>query len=373
MRLSKYIDRETDVRRQQGKPVRAKPSIATHRAFLPILTLWGAALFGLSVMVMAAFLVDRVNAVANLPFSGMAARLAVAGFAALLGGALSFVVGGAVRSAATRNDTSRPLASAIHSRKLRLIDPANELGSDSLDAPIVEMPFGGASTEAKAKAEAESDEAEFEPISQPDTTDAERKPTLGELSQRGYRNEEPLRITSDVKGESDGLAFTHKHFQSALIESCEGATCEASPAPEDDDKSPISDEVGSPDASEPEAPETSVAPAIPRRPAPRPVPTLPSALEKLRQTPTEQLSLVEMVERFAGALHEHQKSERGSKTLGADAALVEALKALTLFTEAGFDARTPEEGTSVAGHQLGETERELRNALAKLQSLRGAA
>ena len=97
-----------------------------------------------------------------------------------------------------------------------------------------------------------------------------------------------------------------------------------------------------------------------------------SALEKLRQKPTAELSLVEMVERFAGALHQHQEAERARQDTnapGRDVALAEALKALTLFTEGGFDKA----GAAPATNQLGETERDLREALTKLQTLRGAA
>ena len=128
------------------------------------------------------------------------------------------------------------------------------------------------------------------------------------------------------------------------------------------------------------------------RPAGAP-PVAPSALEKLRQIPTSELSLVQMVERFAGALHDHQNSARARGDLaqnGRDAALAEALKALTLFTESGFDPAGHDIGRGASGHAAGasghaagasglpegaidQTERELRQALAKLQSLRGAA
>ena len=102
--------------------------------------------------------------------------------------------------------------------------------------------------------------------------------------------------------------------------------------------------------------------------------------------PTSELSLVQMVERFAGALHDHQNSARVRGDFaqnGRDAALAEALKALTLFTESGFDPAGYDIGRGAAGHAAGasglpegaidHTERELRQALAKLQSLRGAA
>ncbi len=99
-----------------------------------------------------------------------------------------------------------------------------------------------------------------------------------------------------------------------------------------------------PAKSQPTKSQSAPEPAL--RPAGAP-PVSPSALEKLRQIPTSELSLVQMVERFAGALHDHQNSARVRGDLaqnGRDAALAEALKALTLFTESGFDP---------AGHDIG--------------------
>ncbi|NQZ48402.1 MAG: hypothetical protein HRT63_12870, partial [Erythrobacter sp.] len=153
------------------------------------------------------------------------------------------------------------------------------------------------------------------------------------------------------------------------------------------------------DTTAPEPPKSQSAPEPDLRPAGAP-PVSPSALEKLRQIPTSELSLVQMVERFAGALHDHQNSARVRGDFaqnGRDAALAEALKALTLFTESGFDPAGHDIGRGAAGHAAGasshaagtsghaagasglpegaidHTERELRQALAKLQSLRGAA
>jgi hypothetical protein len=115
-----------------------------------------------------------------------------------------------------------------------------------------------------------------------------------------------------------------------------------------------------------------------------------TALEKLRQVPPQKLSLIQMVERFAAALHEHQQGGRASLAKNAshdpsphpsngqaqrDAALAEALKALTLFTQGGFDQDGFDKGgpESQSPNQVSDTTNELRVALAKLQNLRGAA
>jgi hypothetical protein len=93
------------------------------------------------------------------------------------------------------------------------------------------------------------------------------------------------------------------------------------------------------------------------RAAPRPV--SPSAIERLRAVPPSELSLVQMVERFAAALHEHQSTPAGSTCLAArDAALAEALKALALLSR-DSEAQTQSEP--------------VRAALGRLQELRGAA
>jgi hypothetical protein len=93
------------------------------------------------------------------------------------------------------------------------------------------------------------------------------------------------------------------------------------------------------------------------RAAPRPV--SPSAIERLRAVPPSELSLVQMVERFAAALHEHQSTPAGSTGLAArDAALAEALKALAVLSR-DSEAQTQSEP--------------VRAALGRLQELRGAA
>jgi hypothetical protein len=387
MRLSQFIEREPPVRRKRKKKVKA--SVATHRAFVPILVLWGAALFGLAVIVMPQPVIDRFSALSDGSLSGASARFAFAGVAALSGAALAFVAGGALRSWALRNDSERPIAAAVHSRRVRPIDPANELGSASLDAPIEGIPFANGAEEAEFETFAET----AEDIAAPDE-ESKREPTLGELAQRGYEMEAPEEVIAkgkSKKGQDDEIAFTHKQFQGALIESCEGATCEASTAQAEDPGAGVARHPASPVVEkrrQPAAPRSlglEEFGALPGRNAvwvdgeagdrrqSKGTPPVPaSALEKLRQTPADELSLVEMVERFAGALHEHQNSERVRRPDGAkgrDAALVEALKALTLFTEHGFDKAEP----GSHGEQLGQTERELRDALAKLQTLRGAA
>jgi len=244
----------------------ANGSIFAHPAFVPMIAAWGAAVCGLSVFV--------------LPDTS--AFLAIA--AAILGGAFLYLAARALnaRSAPVSSDIG---VAAEPDEAVLPINPAQDLGSDSLDAPIEDMFL-------------------FEPE---------------------HPEEEPVIAEEPVEAEDE------------------------EPAVE---------------------PKEEVAPPENTGPAPKPLPK--SALEELRQTPTEELSLVQMVERFAAALHDYQKQEHARMAAtgpGRDVALAEALKALDLFTERGFDKGGAATGTA----NLGETERELQAALTKLQNLRGAA
>lgn len=474
MRLSQYIERQPKTRRTPSSPVKGRSGIrsgalAAHASFVPMVTAWGAALLGLAVVVLPAAIIARMNMVTGLGSLGPVAQYIYAAAAALLGGGIAFVIAGGLREKARASDEGQSIVSAVQSRRVHPINPATDLGSDSLDAPIEEMPFG---VDAHGDEFAEDDvPAEFEELQA--EPPKKRQPTLGELSKRGYEMEAPEERNADAN-DGDELRITRKHFQTALIETCEGATCEAAPAAkaeepaaepdtkpetppeiapvtapatapeevtdkEDDDMAQVllkakpagqSNVIGRPGSngswsltqfapSEETAPKTAPQPApqkvaeiVPEKPREldlsefaqipgrnavwvegsaeetpaetaeivKPASPPQSAIEKLRQKSPEDLSLVEMVERFAGALHQRQQADHARLPKAGptrDAALAEALKALTLFTERGFDQSEPQPTPSAnpvsESGQLGQTERELREALVKLQTLRGAA
>jgi len=381
MRLSKYIDRRPTRRRttREASKVNAR-GIATHSAFIPMVTAWGASLLGLSVAVLPVDAISRITMLTKTDFLGFAAMPVYAATAALLGGGIAYIVAASLREWAFRRGNASPVASAMGSRIVRPIDPVTELGSESLDAPIEEAPFAAA-----------DEEGEFVELREADVSE-KPEPTLGELAKRGYDIETPEDCSASE--DADDTAFTRKHFRAALIETCEAA---GSDAEEIETEAEVVAEFEVATDTLPDAPraldlgefaelpgrnavwveeEVAVEEAVPaEEPTPpvekaQPVPA--SALERLRQKNPEDLSLVEMVERFAGALHEHQQAEAARPKPNPphrDAALAEALKALTLFTKDGFDqpARESEES------QLSDTERELRSALTKLRSLSGAA
>lgn len=363
MRLSQYIDHKPKKRKNaRGSLASMVASVRAHTAFTPILVVWGALLLGLAVIILPASTTDRMSLVTGLGSLGGFAQWAFAAIAALIGAAGGFCLALILRSGSNGSNGSN-IASAVISKRTQPIDPSKELGSESLDAPLEKVPFG-----------ADANEIDF-----------------------GNGNAE--------QPEDEQPSFTRWDFREALIDTCEAAPAAETAKPVEldlgqfaeapgrnavwvEEEETASDHNGpdseQPHSEQPPAQETSSLPlaamapakALSKAPEPKPVPAT-GALERLRQKHPEELSLVEMVERFAGALHEHQLSERSRASHDApmrDVALAEALKALTLFTERGFDQSQAQPGPAKTGaDELSRTERELREALGKLQNLRGAA
>ena len=391
-------------------------SVPRHRPFVPMVTIWGGVFMALIMAVMPDYAVAHASSLSGVYVPLIAARVILAVGVGLAGALLGFIVASALASYIKQKQGDDDLVSkARKSREFEPINPVAELGSESLDAPI------DLANEEPAPEEPAPHEAPA----------AKREPTLGELEQRGYDIEAPEEFAeaADNEGQAEGdWAFTRKHFKNALIESCEGATCEAAASAEFGSQyaqEPVEEpKVESPEANLETRPETGFASlraeqiTPERRPisekrtaldlgassalseledqpikaaeaqAPARAPAPATALEALRQKPAGELSLVEMVERFAAALHDHQAHERAQferKQKGRDAALAEALKALTLFTENGFDENGFDENgfdengfnraqpAHGAPGQIAQTEEELRSALTRLQGLRGAA
>jgi hypothetical protein len=345
--------------KRRKKRSRKKNALLAHPAILPILAVWGAAMLGGIVAVLPAQVIDGFAQSLGLAVPTFTARFAFAFLAALIGAGIAYGVGVGLRARGGKRRRKSAFRASSKPKEIALINPAQDLGSDSLDAPL-EIVEAEEASETSAPAEQEGP----------------RQPTLGELAERNFEME-PV-VTEEVE-DGPSPVFTRKHFKAALIESCEGATCEAADTEEAQGK-PREMELAEFAALENrnavwvEEPGAEPAPKIPDAPASKLVEAPPSALDKLRATPPEDLSLVQMVERFAAALHERQERERAHPiAMGQprDAALAEALKALTLFTEGGLDKAKSRSGPD--GTDIGETERELRDALAKLQGLRGAA
>jgi hypothetical protein len=243
------------------------------------------------------------------------AQPVLAGAAALVLGVLLFAIAGAItRSARRRAET--PTVAEFAARRVRPIDPARDLGSNSLDDPVETMPFATPAWRDTGATPEPAPAPAPEPAAEPDLP-APRVLDLAEFAEWPGRNAVWV----------------------------EDPPTDPAPAPAP--------------AAEPFA----YAPVSPlRTPAPPADPSA-AALARLRAVPPSELSLAEMVERFAGALHEHRREAPG-KTLAPqdlaarEAALAEALKALTALSR---DGSTPAQAEP------------LQAALTRLQGLRGAA
>lgn len=309
--------RQHDQAKQRKGRSRRPQTLAAHPAFAPMLGVWGAALAGLSIMVLPSAMIIAASKGTGLAQLGPQAQIALASFAALLLGGGLFILAARMNRAACRRTGTPSLTSMATRHDVRPIDPARELGSVSLDEPVVAMPFA---------ATAEPEPAAAEALMPPP-----RELDLSEFGELPGRNGVWVAAEAEETGEpGEPLA-------------------DPSPSPPVD---PVVPAAAAPTPAVPAAANPSAA-----------------ALNHLRALPTEELSIVQMVERFAGALHEHRASTVGS-TVGStganrhdiaarDAALAEALKALTALS-GGTDAK-PAQGEP------------LRAALARLQGLRGAA
>lgn len=291
---------------------RARPTLRAHPLFVPILAVWGALLGGLVTIVLPTGSVLAAAANIGLGAFDEFSRFALVGLAALGTGGLMLTLGMALASK-PRTHMDTPSIAAMAVRHVRTIDPASELGSVTFDAPVVAMPFSSTDNRAEAAAAPTSATAPATapvPLAVVETTAPEAAASLA----------------------LDLAQFAALPGRNAVwVEEPVASAAHAAPAPE---------------------------PATPaRRTAPRPA--SPSAIERLRAVPTSELSLIQMVERFAAAVHEHQSVPTSSAGLAArDAALAEALRALAALSRES-EAQTQSEP--------------LREALGRLQELRGAA
>lgn len=295
---------------------RSRPTVRAHALFVPILAVWGALLGGLVALVLPAGAV--LAAAANIGLGGLdeMSRFILAGLAALVMGSVMLLIGRLLASKAeVRIDT--PSIASMVVRQVRTIDPASELGSASIDAPVETTPFAVA-------------EPQREPVAK-----------LAPQPEPVVLAEVPVHARACPQ-ELDLAQFAALAGRNAVwVEEPVAAAAPSLLVPEP-----------APPPAPPPAPAT-----IMHRAAPRPV--SPSAIERLRAVPPSELSLVQMVERFAAALHEHQSTPAGSTGLAArDAALAEALKALDVLSR-DSEAQTQSEP--------------VRAALDRLQELRGAA
>lgn len=296
-------DRQDKARsgRHRRRPLAANP------LFVPVLGLWGAALGGLVTLVMPREQLSAAAGELGLGAFDAAAPFVLAGLAALVLGGTMLLVGRALARKALR-PVDVPSLAAMAMRHVRTIDPASDLGSGSLDEPVETIPFSRCEPEAMADRERALE-------SVPDTPPPPQTLDLAEFAALPGRN--AVWVDAPLAVDADEAAQT---AQPAL---------------------------------------PSLVPEV----APHALPSVAeSAIERLRAVPPNELSMAQMVERFAAALHERQsaavRAGQRRDPAGRDAALAEALRTLAALSN---------EGRSAADSAP------LREALTRLQELRGAA
>ncbi len=351
---------ETAPVKKPKKKKRKKASISTHAIFVPLLTVWGAALAGLCVFVAPPSALAAFRAV---PFVGGLPHLAKIGVAAVAGALLALFVAliwrkvaakpAAKKAAAAKQIASEPMEDAVEP-----IDPVADLGVDSLDTPLSAEEAEALEALEDRSCEPASDplvlfedqicEAHGAQVPAEAAVHPETGNPVGEFAEPAAESHQEVAQLADQPREVDLAEFGAMPGRSGvwIEEQAPEAEPETQLAAEEDENRPLL--------------------------AVKPDRDAPTALAKLRQVHPKDLSMVQMVERFAAALHDRQEAELNGavsrKVSGSETALADALKALDMFSESGFHPAG--EG---ANDELQSTTRELRDALSKLRTLSGAA
>ncbi len=402
--------------REFKRHYKRKQSIAAHPFFVPAIAAWGAALCGIAMFMLPASTILAIASPLGLGGLGGLARVILAVLAAVFGAAIA-------RFVASKWQARKTGASIVRRSKqadeIDAIDPSQDLGSESLDAPFEEEILEEDASEEDLLVEESFEEGAFdedadvlelgledctedlsaqednawieghditdEPQFAPEHADEDRL-TLGDEFGEEF-GEEPEKQPEDDQSPFTklGLSFSRRskqEFEPAapkqveLVRAMKGHLARQTEKVEAVQLGALGvDDAESSDSSAPASPE-----AAQKAVSPPPRPT-GSAVDRLREVPPHELSLMQMVERFAVALHDHQEAAQAREAAGSpsgrEAALAEALKALALFTQDGL--RSDLEAAVAAGK--GETDAndqsasqpELQDAMAKLQKLQGAA
>lgn len=286
-------------RKRGGKAAPARQTLAAHRAYAPLLGVWGAVLGGAVIAVMPFPLIGAMLEGTLLGSWGATSQILFAAILATLAGSTLFAIAMLQHRKAVSG--TKPSMVELAMRQVTPINPAVDLGSRRLDDPVDTMPF-----------------------STPAWRDAD------------LNTPHPVR--------------RREHAPVAVAEVAEEQTPPAPAAPAALDLAAF-DELLLDQTTEPEPAIQSKpmsAPSVPHLRAvetdPMPLPGT-AALARLRATPPEALSLAEMVERFAAALHDHRESPPTDLPAAADlaareAALAEALRALAALSGGTGTARS---------------------------------
>lgn len=276
----------------------AKTSLAAHRAFAPLLGLWGAMLGAGVVVVLPTAMVDQLLRGTLIGTWAAAAQPALAWIVGGLLGGLLFAFS-AFLHIRVRGGVRGPSLAEMAARHVTPINPARDLGSLRLDDPVETLPF-------TKPAWRDADLGDPQPAPASEAVSAPRELDLAEFAELPGRN-----------------AVWVEEVVPAAPAALEPAPQPVAAAP----ANPVADVRARPARADS---------------APLPVPGS-AALARLRAVPASELSLAEMVERFAGALHEVRETAPGRNlgpgdVVAREAALAEALKALEALSGKGLPA-----------------------------------
>ena len=344
-------------------------AILDHPRLVTVLTLWGAALAGFSVLALSSVDIARISMFAGLGALGGLAKLVYAAIAAQVGATAAFVGAklglwllGRMRHPARSGSAKsrRKPAPALTSDAVRPINPALDLGSDSLDAPFESLPPSFRDDEIEPDDASDdiwpalADRAVEQPVDEAE--DVFELVAADSFDDETASEQEPDEDAIEASGGVDHPGLDLAAFAAIMDEETRDFEARRAQAQRD--------RVNRAKAGHPAGGGRFFAARA----------MAPNGLAKLRETPPENLSLVELVERFAAALHDTQdKPVRAiaAGNAGREKALAEALKALETLTR-GHPGGTAS-GAAPSAPALTETERDLREALTRLQRVRGAA
>ena len=341
----------------------ARSHISGHPAFVPIVTIWAAAMLGLSILVIPMAMAEQLGAIFGLT---QFAPLALAAIAGLIGALTGF--GGA---RLFRSYQSEPLVRT----------PA--------------LPFEQAVAEPvdpqQSPSAVEEDKGIDEEVSQDDVLSADVLILADAIAEEAPADAEPTDPAMRARDQSEHMEQQTDDQSQALVEA-EPAVVEASTPAKITPFLPWPDGLEQPVAEVIAVPAPKAAPSPDNKQIERndsmaelaPKPAIESAapgkaVQQLRSEAIDKMNMVQLLERFAVALGDYRQHADAPHSLSVDYSMAnpniagpsEALDALTDPIDGRSDdhLRT---GVSIRTRAI-ETENALRDALAKLDRLNGAA
>ena len=346
-----------------ARRVRARTPLSRHPAFAPLLAVWAAVMGAGVVMVLPAAIIEGFAAAIPGAVAPQAVRLGLAGCIAALLALVALLAGRALRS--SRRTEGRPIRA--RRGEVQPLDPASELGSDSLDAPLPAGLF--------ARQEEEWEDA-YDTHAAHDFADEAvvASPVYGvSVMAEPEASDSPQDDIFELP--TAWLPEPPRDYDLAEEVAAEfGPARNSSPAP-----APLSEQ---PAAEQPPAPrnlDLAAFGALPGRNAvwvEDPAADLPTpdqtkaqapsaehadAIARLRAVPPSELSLCQLVERFAAALHDYQavrsaEAEETESRTEREALLQQALSALSRATGQGLDSAPAVTGAARRGQFWAEAQ-----------------